>query len=587
MGKIKDNIYMISYIWKINKLYIIMKLLLSMIMSLSPFLMNLMLKNSADIIFGKNNFVYISLICIYIIYSLLSSLLSNYLNNIYFRVSEENINREILNSLYEKSRKINILKYDNYEFFNMYNFIMSNSITKTYDALNSLNNFILNFFSILTLVALLMTIDKIFIIFAIINSIIGFMINMKLSTLNYTMHKESNPHHRIMNYIKRIHYLKDYSKDLRASSISNPLLELYDNGKQSLINIIKTKGKIISMYSNLEYIIRLIFIVSSIIYLSFKLQNGLISVGEFIVAFNIFAQISGMLAELLGFIPKLHNNSLYINDFRKFMDYEIEDDSDASLSLNNIYSLELHNVSFKYDDNKFVLNNINIKIEKGKSIALVGENGSGKSTLANIIQGFYKPTTGDVYINNFSINNYKKTDLYSKIGGLYQDYKIYGLTILENIIMDSKKNYNDDKKNFLTNIIKEMNLYNSICNLPKGIDTNIGFELNSNATNFSGGQLQKIGLARAIYHNYDIIVLDEPSSSLDSFSEKQIFEQIKKIYSNKGIIFISHRLSNIVDVDRIYYIENGKIVEEGSHEELIKLNGKYSKLFEMQIKNYI
>lgn len=212
-----------------------MKLLLSMIMSLSPFLMNLMLKNSADIIFGKNNFVYISLICIYIIYSLLSSLLSNYLNNIYFRVSEENINREILNSLYEKSRKINILKYDNYEFFNMYNFIMSNSITKTYDALNSLNNFILNFFSILTLVALLMTIDKIFIIFAIINSIIGFMINMKPSTLNYTMHKESNPHHRIMNYIKRIHYLKDYSKDLRASSISNPLLELYDNGKQSLV----------------------------------------------------------------------------------------------------------------------------------------------------------------------------------------------------------------------------------------------------------------------------------------------------------------------------------------------------------------
>ncbi|MGO1469842.1 MAG: ATP-binding cassette domain-containing protein [Tissierella sp.] len=199
---------------------------------------------------------------------------------------------------------------------------------------------------------------------------------------------------------------------------------------------------------------------------------------------------------------------------------------------------------------------------------------------------FYEPKKGEVLLNKKPISCYKREKLNEVIGSLPQDFKIYALSILENIIMDSE----DEKKEIdienMCILLKNLGIYNKIEKLHNKLRTKISYELDSDGTNFSGGELQKIALSRVLYLNHKFLILDEPSSALDSYSEKEFFDSILNKYSKETIVFISHKLSNITNVDKIYFIENGTIKEQGNHRELVELNGAYNKLFKLQAAKY-
>ena len=244
-------------------------------------------------------------------------------------------------------------------------------------------------------------------------------------------------------------------------------------------------------------------------------------------------------------------------------------------------SLEVKNVSFAYPkNNNNALTNINLKLERKEKIAIVGLNGAGKTTLIKLLLKFYNPKEGDILYNGKSIKNAKEDVLRKKYAIVFQDYRIYGVTIGENILMRKIANEEDEKR--VWTALEYVGMKEKITKLPQGINTICTREFRSDGAVFSGGELQRIAIARAFASNADIFILDEPTSNLDPLAEKRINNLIIEKAKDKAVILIAHRLSTVVDADRIILIEYGKIVEEGTHAELIEKKGKYFEMFTTQ-----
>lgn len=585
MKEIKNNFYMLKYIWKIRKSYILISFILGIFGSLSPVIMNFMIKEALDVLTVSGKFSnFLKLLIIYSIYSLSLSLISNYYNNVYSTILIEDINEKILNDIYYKSRNLELLQYDNCDFFNTYKFVLSNALEMAYSSVKIFVNLVSAIFGIGFLLTLILTIDPLMVIFAFFSSLINFLINIKQSKISYQIEKDITQPYRKISYVGRIYYLKDYAKDLRTSNLNIALSRLYKEGKNQILQVVKEKGTISTHYSNLQNIIQICTTSIVMVYLSKSLVKNTISPGAFAAVFNSFGQLSTNIEQILGTFPKLYKNSLYIEDFKNFLNYKTEEEGE--INLEEYKDIEIKNLCFSYQKEREVLKNINLKVKKGEKIALVGKNGSGKTTLANIIQGHYKPTEGDIYLNNISYNKYTKKSINNKIGSLPQDFKIYSLTILENIFMNTKEKITKNEIEKSQTILEDLSLRERIEKLPKGLYTNITSEIEE-GVNFSGGELQKIALARVLLKEHDLIILDEPSSALDAYSEKEVFDKILEKYSEKSVILISHKLANVINVDRIYFIDNGMIIEEGTHEDLMKQGGAYRELFDIQFRNYL
>ncbi|SHH77717.1 ABC transporter, partial [Caloranaerobacter azorensis DSM 13643] len=239
--------------------------------------------------------------------------------------------------------------------------------------------------------------------------------------------------------------------------------------------------------------------------------------------------------------------------------------------------------SFSYSERE-VLHNITIKASKGEKIAIVGHNGAGKTTLIKLIIRLYDVNKGKILINNKDIKKLSVKHLRSKIGLVFQDYQLYSASIAENVLLREVKNPEDEDKVWFA--LKQVGLYEKVKELPNGIHTLITKEFSNEGIFLSGGEAQKLALARIYIKDYDVVILDEPSSSLDPLAEKQMYENMMDITKNKIAIFITHRLSTTVMADRIYLIDNGRVIEQGTHKELMELNGKYRRMFDAQAQFY-
>lgn len=211
-----------------------------------------------------------------------------------------------------------------------------------------------------------------------------------------------------------------------------------------------------------------------------------------------------------------------------------------------------------------------------------------KTTLTKLILNLYKPTQGEILLNDIPYYMYNKESINNIIGAVFQDFEVFSLPIIENILM-RKVNYNNKERDeeIVLKALEYIGLREKVESSPKGIYSYITRELDEEGLNFSGGELQKLAVARILANKYQILILDEPSSSLDAQSEADIFKTVLNAYKDKTIIMISHRLSNIKNADTIYFLHEGKILESGTHNELMELNGSYSKLYQLQANNYI
>ena len=312
-----------------------------------------------------------------------------------------------------------------------------------------------------------------------------------------------------------------------------------------------------------------------------------ISLSEFTIYIGVVTSFSSVLTELVNSYTDVRRANLGVVDFRIYEDiknqYNHEHGIDISL-LKEPIEIELKNVSFRYPNTKIdIIKNVNLKIRAGEKVALVGINGAGKTTLVKLICGLYYPTQGEILINGYSIDSFSIEEYYQLIGAVFQDIQILALTIEENVT--ATINHQTDKEK-LWRALELADLKSKILSLPKKEKTYITQVFDETGVQLSGGEMQRLMLARALYKDAPLLILDEPTSALDPIAEANLYQKYYNLTKDKTSIFISHRLSSTKFCERVLFFEYGEVIEDGTHQELLELDGKYAKMYQIQSHYY-
>ena len=393
-------------------------------------------------------------------------------------------------------------------------------------------------------------------------------------------------------------------KDMRFISFLKNMMSEYENIKELSVNLsseffinyiekkyrefLKVDRKIQSKYSfkmiGMDCIEQII-ICSMRIYLLINVVIRNMSIGQLSLHINSIDNFRNSIITILNTMASIYEDGLYVNNLFEFLEIKNNIMRENQKYIQEISKVEFRHVWFKYPNTeKYILEDINFVIEKGKSYSFVGLNGSGKTTIIKLILNLYNPTRGEILVNDINLSNIDMEEYLSKIGVVFQDFMKYPLTISENISIASVRQMNN--KNKIEKAAKLSGADQFINKLPKKYDTSL-FREWEDGVQLSIGQWQKIAISRAFLEDFPVIILDEPTASLDAYAEFELYKKFKDIVKNKTSILIAHRFSTIKLADLIYVIKNGKIIESGSHNELMKLNGEYAYLYRIQSDAYV
>lgn len=315
-----------------------------------------------------------------------------------------------------------------------------------------------------------------------------------------------------------------------------------------------------------------------VIYLVIRISKGELTPGDFIALYLATSQFSAQLDGVGMQFVEVYKNSLYVDNFKSILEYESKIEKRIGKSPENFESLQFKHVSFRYDgSNRYAVKDLNIEIKKGEKIAIVGLNGAGKSTIIKLLLNLYASSEGEICYNGAKLEEFDNEKYRQRFGVIFQDGQFYAFSIAENILLREE---NESDKERIYTALEKAKILEKIKSLPNKEKSLLTNEFEEGVM-MSGGELQAIKLARLFIRDYDVFILDEPFNSLDVTMEYNLYSELLQ-NTDKTIVLISHNLFTVQNVDRIYYVENGHIVEQGSHKELIKLNGKYAALYRME-----
>lgn len=323
-------------------------------------------------------------------------------------------------------------------------------------------------------------------------------------------------------------------------------------------------------------------------YLIYLVWKGSISVSEFVLYFGIISGFASWCSAIITSLAKVNQISLNVCDFREYLEleeYELEKASEKMiLDKGQPCRIKLEGVSYRYEsEDKATLKNINLSINAGEKIAVVGANGAGKTTFVKLICGLYTPTTGKISVEGYDLAKVNKSTYYEYLAPVFQDIRLLPISIKQNITLCAEHEVDEPH---LLKCLKFSGMDKVIKKFPGGLDTLLIRDMNEKAVQLSGGEEQKLMLARALYKDAPIMILDEPTAALDPIAENAMYLKYNELTAHKTSIFISHRLASTRFCDRIILIENGEIIEMGTHDELLALGKKYANMFEVQAKYY-
>lgn len=373
------------------------------------------------------------------------------------------------------------------------------------------------------------------------------------------------------------------SKDIRIYGMAHWFQQIYTD-------LSKERGlweQKLSMRNFLSQIANLIVILlrDSLAYVMLiaMILKGEISIDQFVLYFAAISNFATYIGNIITEWNNMHTASLNVCDFREYMDLPEQDgtkEANVQEHLKTAPEITFDHVSFRYDGAKEdTLQDIHFTIRSGEKVALVGLNGAGKTTLVKLLCGLYLPTKGDIRINGISVRKFSRNDYYRLLSPVFQDVQTAFFSLAETVCSQIGTCEDSVK---VEQCLRLAGLGKKLDSLPEGIHTKLDKQVNQNGIELSGGELQKLLLARALYKDAPILVLDEPTAALDPIAENEIYLQYHQMTKTKTSLFISHRLASTQFCDRILYLQNGKIAEEGTHAELISFGGEYSKLYEMQ-----
>lgn len=392
---------------------------------------------------------------------------------------------------------------------------------------------------------------------------------------------------------KRIEYAnktatsREFAKDIRMFGLRGWLEELWGSTMR-LYSAFCAKRERKYIWANIIDIV-LTFLRNGIAYaflIGITVKNGL-PASQFLLYFAALSGFAQWVVEILDKLSVMHKQSLDISTIREFLDWDEPFDLNGGERIafepNKQYEIRLDNVSFRYPKaDKDTLSHINLTVHPGEKLAIVGLNGAGKTTLVKLVCGFLDPTEGRILLNGEDIRKFNRNDYYALFSAVFQEFSVLDVTVKENVAQC----VDGIDETRVWQCIDKAGLTEKIQSLPKGIETHLGRRVFKDGVEFSGGQTQRLMLARALYKNAPILVLDEPTAALDPIAENDIYQKYNDMTHGRTSFFISHRLASTRFCDRIIFVDSGKIAEEGTHDELLKNGGGYAYMFEVQSKYY-
>jgi ABC-type multidrug transport system, ATPase and permease components len=493
---------------------------------------------------------------------------------------ENYVNMQIMN----KSISLDLSYFDSPKFYNELINAKNDSMalqTLTWSTVNIIRSSIQIAASVSILFGLFWLLPVMLVVF----NIPSVLIQKKYITILYNWNRSRTKEQRKMGYINGILSGRNYAKDIRLFNICSRLIDRYSSIWKAWFSE-KLKISVRSgVWATLVSTIPQAVVIFITYYVGMKIINGKLTVGDYSLYTGIVGQLVSGLSSLISSIVQIYDNNMRISHYSEFLSWK------SNLTLSGTKKpgvkpcIEFRNVSFKYPGTeRYILKNLSFSIGRGEKVAFVGLNGAGKSTIIKIILRFYEPTEGDIYIDSINIKEYDVNELRRTFSVMFQDYAIYSFTARECISMSDMDNAADEMR--MKHACKMSEVDKLCTKWAKGLDSYLTKVFEDEGEELSGGEWQKVAIARTFFHNGSIMIFDEPAASLDPEAEHKIFEYFQELCNDKGAIFISHRLSSVTKCDKIFVLEDGKVTESGTHIELLKYGGKYAYLFNLQAEKY-
>lgn len=536
---------------------------------------------------GKSISTISKVLIVFILVNIVFEILNSYYNQAYIPKNDIKISFFIKNMIYRKIMTVDMECFDNPEYYDNVTFALNDLFNRVNSILNNIAQFVSHSCCVIVLIGYFAQIDFAIVMISLISVLTGLFFEPVINKCRYRYTNESLKYQRKYDYVKRISIQAECAWELRTTNVKNVLNRMLDDAFWGLKSLFKKYYRKITMLDSLQVFFGfgIVSCVTTLISIHRIVVDKTVTIAMFLPLMGAIAQFTWRASSVISCFTGILNDNIYLNKFNEFYRYESkvvsvkEEMVDASFS-----GIKIDHLYFKYNENdNYTLKDICMEIRPRQKIALVGYNGAGKSTLINLILRLYDPNQGSITYNDKNICDYNVKNYRSKYGIVFQDINVYAATIGQNIAMDMEV-YSDEE---MQNVMNSLHLKEKINKYEGRFNTQLTHELSDSGEMLSIGQCQCLALARIfINQEKQLYILDEPTSALDPIAEEEIFEAINSYLEEKTVIYISHRFSASKIADRIYFMEKGQIVEQGTHDELILQSGKYAHMFNLQAKYY-
>ena len=504
-------------------------------------------------------------------------------------ITNTSLNKQLYQKLFKKSRNVELECFENSDFYDKYTLAMKNADTRLYETVDTLFGVLFGFIASIFAFIFMFQVDKLSVLFILFPIIGNFYFRRLINHLEYARQTDMAPHNRRIDYINRIMYLKDYAKEIRLTKIFNLLKRQYTEAITGVAEVCKKYiGKSVCFHWFWVMFTFSFIFEGLLIYGAYKtLVSETMTLAQLAVITSMMVSTTWILIGFTDSVTACFKNGLFVNYLRSFLEYEekIPEDYDGADPGTTIESIEFRNVCFAYKDIP-VLKNLNMKFEGTKTYALVGHNGAGKSTIIKLLLRFYDPTEGEILLNGHNIKEFNLQKYRALFATAFQDNRMFSMSVADNVTL-GENIPSEEREKVVTEALQLSGVYDKVMSLPQGINTTLTREFDDEGAVLSGGEFQKIVVARAFARRCPIKVFDEPSSALDPIAEYKLFDNILKACRENMLLFISHRLSSVQNADHVFLLENGQVLEEGTHRELMDKQGLYADMYQKQAENYL
>lgn len=585
--------YAIGLIWTVRPAYVVLNLL-NVLWNVPSRILNIWIVqfvvNTAT---GTGDLPAIALACAgYFLFLFMRDAAQSFLVRDYNVAAEDRIRSDIQLRLHEQARSIDLAAFDSKEFYDDYARaldVLDERVIKCFKDLNTVLGAVAN---IVTIGGVMISMSPALIGVVLVGCLGTVVAYERRSRIAVKRNRAITPLMRRFQYLNDLYYQRRFAKDVRAERIDDvaradharcaEALDAEDHVWGRKAAALTLAGNTAGSFTD----------AAMYFYLACCVVWGTIDAGGFIALANATWQFSSSLQTLFRALPELGETCLLIADAQGFERYASQlDEPPAGEALSvgsqddgRVGCIELNHVSFGYEPGHPVLRDVSFEARQGRMLAIVGHNGAGKSTITKLLLRLYDPDKGELLLDGRPYGAYAKADLHDAVAAVHQDYQQYAYSVAENVLMRPIEG--DEDRELVRWALDRVGLLAKVEGFVDGLDAHVTKEFSESGELFSGGELQRLAIARALAKNAPVVVLDEPSSALDPLAEREVIDLMEELFSDRICVVVSHRLSMTRDANCILVMDGGRIVERGAHEELLALDGLYARMWEAQAEKY-